>query len=168
MSQNLQNCVKFQKFQLEDLVDFEKCCKTHIFLQKSVPIQPKTNNILPKICKIGKFSARGAGRGRRRARPGAARRSRRRPPPAAGPRPWRRRGTSGGEKLGKSEKFATNCKFLAGSFSAVSKPNFASKYYILNDNTKYAFCSIFKLYKIFTLLHRSSLNSLAKNRFNDQ
>ena len=34
MSQNLQNFVKFQKFQLENLVDFEKCCKTHIFLAK--------------------------------------------------------------------------------------------------------------------------------------
>ena len=54
MSQNLQNFAKFQKFQLDNLVDFEKCCKTHIFLQKSVPIQPKTSNILPKICqKIG-------------------------------------------------------------------------------------------------------------------
>ena len=42
--------VKFQKFQLDNLVDFEKCCKTHIFLQKSVPIQPKTSNILPKFC----------------------------------------------------------------------------------------------------------------------
>ena len=50
MSQNLQNIAKFQKFQLENLVDFEKCCKTHIFLQKSVPIQPKTSNILPKFC----------------------------------------------------------------------------------------------------------------------
>ena len=50
MSQNLQNFVKFQKFQLENLVDFEKCCKTHIYLQKSVPIQPKTSNILPKFC----------------------------------------------------------------------------------------------------------------------
>ena len=50
MSQNLQNFVKFQKFQLDNLVDFEKCCKTHIFLQKSVPIQPKTSNILPKFC----------------------------------------------------------------------------------------------------------------------
>ena len=50
MSQNLQNFVKFQKFQLENLVDFEKCCKTHIYLQKSEPIQPKTSNILPKIC----------------------------------------------------------------------------------------------------------------------
>ena len=50
MSQNLQNFVKFQKFQFENLVDFEKCCKTHIFLQKSEPIQPKTSNILPKFC----------------------------------------------------------------------------------------------------------------------
>ena len=51
MSQNLQNFVKFQKFQLDNLVDFEKCCKTHIFLQKSEPIQPKTSNILPKFCR---------------------------------------------------------------------------------------------------------------------
>ena len=51
MSQNLQNFVKFQKFQLENLVDFEKCCRTHIFLQKSEPIQPKTSNILPKFVK---------------------------------------------------------------------------------------------------------------------
>ena len=48
--QHLQNFVKFQKFQLENLVDFEKCCKTHIFLQRSEPIQPKTSNILPKFC----------------------------------------------------------------------------------------------------------------------
>ena len=50
MSQNLQNFVKFQNFQLENLVDFEKCCKTHIYLQKSVPIQPKTSNILLNFC----------------------------------------------------------------------------------------------------------------------
>ena len=50
MSQNLQNFVKFQKFQVENLGDFEKCCKTHIYLQKSEPIQPKTSNILPKFC----------------------------------------------------------------------------------------------------------------------
>ena len=49
MSQHLQNFVKFQKFQFENLVDFEKCCKTHIFLQKSEPMQPKTSNILPKF-----------------------------------------------------------------------------------------------------------------------
>ena len=51
MSLNLQNIAKIQKFQLENLVDFEKCCKTRIFLQKSVPIQPKTSNILPKFCR---------------------------------------------------------------------------------------------------------------------
>ena len=45
------------------------------------------------------------------------------------------------------------CKFLAGSFSAVSKPNFASKY---------AFDKIFKIYKICTLLHRSKFNILSK------
>jgi len=50
MSQNLQNFVKSQKFQFENLVDFEKCCKTHILLQKSEPIQPKTSNILPTFC----------------------------------------------------------------------------------------------------------------------
>ena len=50
MLQNLQNDAKFQKLQLDNLVDFEKCCKTRIYLQKSVPIQPKTSNILPKFC----------------------------------------------------------------------------------------------------------------------
>ena len=50
MSQNLQNFAKFQEFQLDNFVDFEKCCKTRIFLQKSLPIQPKTSNILPKFC----------------------------------------------------------------------------------------------------------------------
>ena len=49
MLQNLQNFAKFQKCQLDNLVDFEKCCKTRIFLQKSVPIQPKTSEILPKM-----------------------------------------------------------------------------------------------------------------------
>ena len=57
MSQNLQNFAKFQKFQLDNLVDFEKCCKTRIFLQKSVPMQPKTSNILPKFCQ--KLARRG-------------------------------------------------------------------------------------------------------------
>ena len=56
MSQNLQNFVKFQKFQLENLVDFEKCYKTHIFLQKSEPIQPKTSKILPKFCRSAVLS----------------------------------------------------------------------------------------------------------------
>ena len=30
MLQNLQNIAKFQNFQLDNLVDFEKCCKTRI------------------------------------------------------------------------------------------------------------------------------------------
>ena len=41
---------KFQKFQLDNLVDFENCCKTRVYLQRSAPIQPKTSEILPKIC----------------------------------------------------------------------------------------------------------------------
>ena len=61
MSQNLQNFVKFQKFQLENLVDFEKCCRTHIYLQKSEPIQPKTSNVLPKFCQPT-LSIAGSGR----------------------------------------------------------------------------------------------------------
>ena len=51
MLQKLQNFAKFQKFHFENLVDFEKCCKTHILLQKSLPIQPKTSNILPEFCR---------------------------------------------------------------------------------------------------------------------
>ena len=50
MLQNLQNVANFQKCQLDNLVDFEKCCKTRIYLQKSAPIQPKTSEILPKFC----------------------------------------------------------------------------------------------------------------------
>ena len=50
MLYNLQIFAKFQKFQLDNLVDFEKCCKMHIYLQKSAPIQPKTNEFLPNIC----------------------------------------------------------------------------------------------------------------------
>ena len=52
MSQNLQKFAKFPEFQLDNLVAFEKCCKTHIFLQKLVPIQPRTSNILPKNCQL--------------------------------------------------------------------------------------------------------------------
>ena len=56
MLQNLQNFTKFQKVQLDNLVDFEKCMKTRIYLQRSAPIQRKTSEILPKICqKIGNY-----------------------------------------------------------------------------------------------------------------
>ena len=49
MLQILQNFAKFQKCQLDNLVDFDKCCKMRIYLQRSAPIQPKTSEILPKI-----------------------------------------------------------------------------------------------------------------------
>ena len=49
MLRNLQNFAKSQKLQLDILVDFEECCKTLIFLQRSAPIQPKTSEILPKF-----------------------------------------------------------------------------------------------------------------------
>ena len=48
MLQNLQN-TKFQKFQLDNLVDFDKCCKTRIYLQRSAPIQPKTSENCQKL-----------------------------------------------------------------------------------------------------------------------
>ena len=51
MLQNLQIFAKFKNLQLGNLVDFEKCCKTRIFLQRSAPIQPKTSEILPNICR---------------------------------------------------------------------------------------------------------------------
>ena len=64
MLQNLQNDAKFQKIKLDNLIDFEKCCKTRIYLEKSVPIQPKTSNILPKICqKFAKNEQHFANRG---------------------------------------------------------------------------------------------------------
>ena len=52
--QNLQilryDFLQFLKFQLDNLVNFKKCWETRINSQRSVPIQPKTNNILPKFC----------------------------------------------------------------------------------------------------------------------
>ena len=50
MLQNLRNFAKISKFRLDNLVDLKKCWKTRIFLQRSVPIEPKTSEILPKIC----------------------------------------------------------------------------------------------------------------------
>ena len=43
MLQNLQKFAEFQKNQVDNLVDLNKCCKTRIYLQRSVPIQPKTS-----------------------------------------------------------------------------------------------------------------------------
>ena len=47
--QNLQNVANFLKIQLDNIVDFDKCWKARIYLQKSVPIQPKKSEILEKI-----------------------------------------------------------------------------------------------------------------------
>ena len=98
MLQNLQNFAEFQKIQLANLVDFEKCCKTRIFLQRSVPVQPKTSEICQNFDKtfainvpyttlpilVGEVAGRG-GRERvaaavRRGRPGGF------PRPRGGPR----------------------------------------------------------------------------------
>ena len=48
--------------------------------------------------------------------------------------------------------FSNFCHILAGSFSAVSKLIFAS----ISLTSTYAFCSMFKFYKICTVLHRSN------------
>ena len=123
MSQNLQNVVKFQKFQFENLVDFEKCCQTHIFLQKSEPIQPKSSNILPKFCQptLSGSPARGAPRPTWAARE-PSRRSR--------PRWGSFRSPPRSLALPRlvDTLFCNVCQVLGGSFSAVPKPIFASKH----------------------------------------
>ena len=125
MSQILQKFVKFQKCQLENLVDFEKCCKTRIFLQKSEPIQPKTSNILPKFCQptLSDVSAS--------VMPEAKLVVPQRPAV-----PGRPVGVDGVLVLGRAAELeldlGCNLAFLnqsrRGSFSAVSKQNFARKY----------------------------------------
>ena len=50
---NIQYCEHFEIAAVQNyanLVELEKCCQTHIFLQNFVLIQPRTNP--PKICKI--------------------------------------------------------------------------------------------------------------------
>ena len=67
----LPNFIKFPKFQLDNLVDFEKCCKARIYLQRSAPIQPKTSEILPNFCqKLATTLRVGGGEGRLRGRGG--------------------------------------------------------------------------------------------------
>ena len=54
MSQKLQNFAKFQKFQLDNLVDFEKCCETHIlnyyFLAKIGPDTAENEQHFAEFC----------------------------------------------------------------------------------------------------------------------
>ena len=65
-------------------------------------------------------------------------------------------GTSALRGLAKLGKLAKFCKFLTGSFSAVSNRKISSKN---------AFDSIFKLYKICIHLHRCNLKILAEHQF---
>ena len=123
MSQNLQKFAKLQKFQLDNLVDFEKCCKTRIFLQKSVPLQPKTSEIVPKI---GNWKVSVDGHLPERLAPdGAAVVARLAQQVTDTSHLEVRHGLA---KVAKLAIFPEFCKFLAGSFSAVSKRNFARKY----------------------------------------
>ena len=59
MSQNLQNVARFQKFQLDNLVDFEKCCKTRIlnyFLAKiGADTAENERNFAENLPKIGNY-----------------------------------------------------------------------------------------------------------------
>ena len=114
---------QISKFQLENLVDFEKCCKTRIHLQRSAPIQPKTSETFPKIAKNWQVPfgpvPLAAARGPRR---------------CSGSRPAARTSfgsagtTSRPGKLIGGCKIGKICEFFADSFSAVSKWNFARKY----------------------------------------
>jgi hypothetical protein len=54
MLQNLQNIAKFQNFQLDNLVDFEKCCKTHIYLQKIGADTAENEQHFAEILPIGR------------------------------------------------------------------------------------------------------------------
>ena len=128
MSQILQNLPDFKNFSLiiwQILKNAAKRLFTCFYSQRSAPIQPKTSEILPKFCQNCQLpygsrprAARGAARPPARAAPGGPRRSTAR----RCTRPklcW---------LMAILQFFAKFCKFLAGSFSAISKRNFARKY----------------------------------------
>ena len=81
IQQNIANVAKsakicqLSKISARYLVDFEKCCKTRIYLKRSATIQPKTSEILPKNWQLpyGSTTLRLAGRRRRRRTGRAAR-----------------------------------------------------------------------------------------------
>ena len=166
MSQNLENFTKLQKFQIDNLVDFEKCCKTHIFLQRSASIQPQTSNILPKnFQKIATTSpppARSSPRPTASSRRAAARTS---------SRAGTGRRTAKLAKLIKISRISRISKFSILQFWNVLQ-NIAifwrarSRLYqneILQENMRST--AFFKLYKICMLSHRCNLKILAKTRF---
>ena len=66
MSQNLQNYVKFQKIQLENLVDFEKCCKTHFLAKNGADTAENEQQFAEILPKTGNYPTGPPGRRRRR------------------------------------------------------------------------------------------------------
>ena len=149
MLQNLQNFAKFQKFQLDNLVDFEKCCKTHIYLQRSAPIQPKTSEILPKFVEIGNYPTLPPARPAP-ARRGAAGVTARRPPPRSATSSRRRR-----------RRRNYDAKLQIANFWRARSRLYQNE--ILQENMRLT--AFFNLYKICILLHRCSFKNLAKNGF---
>ena len=126
MSQKLQIFAQFQKIQLDNLVDFEKCCKTRIYLQRSAPIQPKTSENLPKFCQ--KLTRRNSIRPQRIERD-AMHKAFREVQRRVLLEDFRSLKVRIFRKcIFRKCIFRKFCKFLAGSFSAVSKRNFARKY----------------------------------------
>ena len=116
-----------------NLVEIEKCCQTHIFLQNFVLIQPRTSP--PKICKIlliifpillispsaMSCPTSEASSARLGGRPGVTRTALLARDPF---HDARERDGLQGRVLHRNRIRQT----LEGSFSAVSKPKFASKY----------------------------------------
>ena len=153
MSQNLQIVAEFQEFQLDNLVDFGKCCKTRIFLQKSVPIQPKTSNIFPKFCqKLG--TTLGV---RRSARALSVR-----CPPffIAGDPPCTQRSLRGDKEGRHGRRFRKLTIFFTNfaNFWRVRSRLYQNE--ILQENMRLT--AFFKLFKICILLHRCNLKMFAK------
>ena len=111
-----------------NFVDLEKCCRTHIFLQNFVLVQPRTSPpkickiFLPKFCKPRNFNlSRDTSRGPGVPDAAAAASARARAPARAG-MPTRRVITKLVVEI--CGKFSAQFR----SFSAVSAPIFARKY----------------------------------------
>ena len=125
------------------------------FLAKSVPIQPKTSNILPKFCQKLTTTLRCRASWRRRTTRA----------PARGDAPLARhfcRQFGHLSQLPKLSCFA-NFNFLQNfpSFWRARSPLYPHE--ILQENMRLtAFC---KLYKICILFHRCNLKIFAQNRF---
>ena len=105
------------------LVELEKCCQTHIFLQNFVLIQPRTSP--PKICQSFANFAKQVSKAHM---PPGQELSRSTSIPAH-PSGSSEQALKPASPRAAAEIFpAPLCKFLAGSFSAVSRRNFARKY----------------------------------------